>query len=160
MQVFQMVWDERNTSRNTSLHTPPRQGHLHRGWCSSSPCRGWLIWFDVDKCLVRRAYLLEYALDTQAFKAPATQTFEPHIGCQKCQQWGIIPLSPRYTGVCSQQLSAWARLAGSWLGNMQAGGYLSTDYSRVKPLLTYRTFIVQHHQYTIITSIYSLQVTP
>ena len=43
---------------------------------------------------------------------------------------------------------------------MQAGGYLSTDNSRVEPLLTFKTFIVQHHQYTIITSVYSLQVTP
>ena len=33
-------------------------------------------------------------------------------------------------------------------------------YLRVEPLLTYKTFIVQHHQYTIITSVYSLQVTP
>ena len=30
----------------------------------------------------------------------------------------------------------------------------------MEPLLTYKTFIVQHHQYTIITSVYSLQVTP
>ena len=44
------------------------------------------------KCPVRRAHLLVYAPATQAFKS------KPHIGCQKCQQWGIIPLPPGTLG--------------------------------------------------------------
>ena len=90
----------------------PQTGSSSQGMVFIISLQRWLMWFDVDKCLVRRAHLLEYAT--------ATQAFEPHIGCQKCQQWGIIPLPPGTLGYLTSHL-CWAWLAGSWLGNMSRG---------------------------------------
>ena len=54
------------------------------------------MWFDADKCLVRRAHLLEYAPAIQAFEVPylppKVSTVEDHTTAQ------------RYTGVCNQPL--------------------------------------------------------
>ena len=129
LQAFQMVWDKE------ILHFMLSQtGSSSQGMVFIISLQRWLMWFDVDKCLVRRTHLLVYA--------PATHAFKSLIGCQKCQQWGIIPMPAGTLGVTSHL--CWAWLAGSWLGNISRG--LSKHRSlRVGPLLTYKTFIVQHH---------------
>ena len=74
----------------------PRTGSSSQGMVFIISLQRWLMWFDIDKHLVKRAHLLEYG--------PATLTFEAPHWVPKVSTVGDHSTAHRYTGVFNQPL--------------------------------------------------------
>ena len=94
------------------------------GWWSSSSCRGgwWLMW----------CCQMFSNKGSSASICPCYPSFQvkPHIGCQKCKQWGIIPLLPGTLGQYKPLALGLVSLLQAWVS--WAGGYLGTQTTQIE----------------------------